>query len=183
MKSLTLFVQLLLATLVIADEMTQPVMLQMGEMIAIDNGLVRLGISEDGRLQELSLRGGPNLASSGYWNANSNGYDAAGESVPPRFAVLVGEVDVVRQSDDLVEIAFVPQPTEPLFFQTALHYVLRRGESGFYLYMSAAHDAQMPAGDISQYAYNLRLNPRFRLHRRRRGAPAGQSLLRRGSNC
>ena len=161
MKSLTLFVQLLLATLVIADEMTQPVMLQMGEMIAIDNGLVRLGISEDGRLQELSLRGGPNLASSGYWNANSNGYDAAGESVPPRFAVLAGEVDVVRQSDDLVEIAFVRQPTEPLFFQTALHYVLRRGESGFYLYMTAAHEAQMPAGAITQYAYNLRLNPRY----------------------
>jgi hypothetical protein len=33
-------------------------------MIVLDNGLVRLGIHENGILQELSLRGGPNLASS-----------------------------------------------------------------------------------------------------------------------
>ena len=51
--------------------MDQPVMLQMEEMIVLDNGLVRLGIRDDGILQELSLRGGPNLASSGYWNSNS----------------------------------------------------------------------------------------------------------------
>ena len=44
-------------------------------MIVFDNGLVRLGIREDGILQELSLRGGPNLASSGYWNSSGNGYD------------------------------------------------------------------------------------------------------------
>ena len=41
--------------------MTQPVTLQTGEMIIIDNGLVRLGIREDGILQELSLRGGAQL--------------------------------------------------------------------------------------------------------------------------
>lgn len=141
--------------------MTQPVTLQTGEMIIIDNGLVRLGIREDGILQELSLRGGPNLASSGYWNCNGNGYDAAGAPLRQKFSVLAGQANVLRQSDELVEMAFVREPAEPLFFRTALHYVLRRGEPGFYLYMTAAHDAQMPAGSITQYAYNLRLAPQY----------------------
>ena len=139
--------------------MTQPVTLQTGEMIIIDNGLVRLGIREDGTLLELSLRGGPNLASSGYWNGNGNGYDPAGAPLRQKFSVLAGQANVLRQSDELVEVAFVREPAEPLFFRTALHYVLRRGESGFYLYMTAAHDAQMPASSITQYAYTLRLAP------------------------
>ena len=71
--------------------MTQPVTLQTGEMIIIDNGQVRLGIREDGILQELSLRGGPNLASSGYWNCNGNGYDAARTPLRQKFSVLAGE--------------------------------------------------------------------------------------------
>ena len=66
--------------------MTLPVTLQTGEVIIIDNGLVRLGIREDGILQELSLRGGPNLASSGYWNCNGNGYDAAGAPLRQKFS-------------------------------------------------------------------------------------------------
>ena len=139
--------------------MTQPVQLQMGETIVIDNGLVRLGIDDEGKLQGLSLRGGPNLASSGYWNCNGHGYDAAGSPVAEKFAVLAGRAEVIRQSDELVEVAFVRAPAEPFFFRTALHYVLRRGEPGFYLYMTAAHDAQMPPGNIIQYAYNLRLAP------------------------
>ena len=102
---------------------------------------------------------GPNLASSGYWNCNGNGYDAAGAPLRQKFSVLAGQANVLRQSDELVEVAFVREPAEPLFFRTALHYVLRQGESGFYLYMTAAHDAQMPAGSITQYAYNLRLAP------------------------
>ena len=78
-----------------------------------------------------------------------------------KFSVLAGQANVLRQSDELVEVAFVREPAEPLFFRTALHYVLRRGEPGFYLYMIAAHDAQMPAGSITQYAYNLRLAPQY----------------------
>ena len=45
-------------TTAVADDM-QPVILQTGEVIDIDNGLVRLSINEDGRLQELFYRGGP----------------------------------------------------------------------------------------------------------------------------
>ncbi len=136
-----------------------PVTLETGEMFVISNGLVRMGIGPGGRLLELSYRGGPNLASSGYWNFHGNGYDAEGKLLLVKFHVPVGIGEVVRQSDDLVEVVFVRQPAEPLFFQTSLHYVLRRGDPGFYLYMTAAHDEKMPAGYITQYAYNLRLAP------------------------
>ena len=75
--------------------------------------------------------------------------------------MLTGQAKVMRQSDELVEVAFVRDPAGPFLFRTVLHYVLRRGDSGFYLYMTAAHDAQMPAGYIVQYAYNLRLAPQY----------------------
>ncbi len=143
-----------------------PVTLETGDTLVISNGIVRIGIGQDGRLRELSYRGGPNLASGGpdltnggYWNFNGNGYKPDGIPVPQRFAVLTGEAAVVRQSDDLVEVAFIRQPAEPMFCQTSLHYVLRRGDPGFYLYMTASHDGTMPPGHITQYAYNLRLNP------------------------
>lgn len=162
MKSIIILcVQMFFAAISGADEMDHPVMLQMEEMIVLDNGLVRLGIREDGILQELSLRGGPNLASSGYWNSSGNGYDATGSPVAQEFSVLTGQAKVMRQSDELVEVAFVRDPAGPFLFRTVLHYVLRRGDSGFYLYMTAAHDAQMPAGYIVQYAYNLRLAPQY----------------------
>jgi rhamnogalacturonan endolyase len=161
MKRLMLCAQVIFATITGANEMNEPVTLQMGEKIMLDNGLVQLGIREDGNLQELSLHGGPNLASSGYWNSNGNGYDEQGAPIRQKFAVLAGQAKIVRQSDELVEVAFVREPAAPFFFRTALHYVLRRGESGFYIYMTAAHDAQMPAGSITQYAYNLRLAPQY----------------------
>ena len=99
-------------------------------MIVLDNGLVRLEIREDGILQELSLRGGPNLASSGYWNSSGNGYDATGSPVAQEFSVLTSQAKVMRQSDELVEVAFVRDPAGPFLFRTVLHYVLRRGDSG-----------------------------------------------------
>lgn len=162
MRPIIFCVQIFFAITTWANEMPQTVtLLQAGEMIFLDNGLVQLGIREDGNLQELSLGGGPNLASSGYWNCNGNGYDAEGLPIAQKFSVLTGQARVVRQSDELVEVAFVREPASPFFFRTALHYVLRHGESGFYLYMTAAHDAQMPAGSITQYAYNLRLAPEY----------------------
>jgi len=160
LSAISLLLQILLAATAGGGVQLQPVTLQIDDAIVISNGLVRLGISKEGRLQELSYGGGPNLASSGYWNFNGNGYDSEGK---PRsqFAVLEGKARVVRRSDDLVEVAFVRPPADPAFVQASLHYVLRRGDPGFYLYMTIAHDSQMPAGFITQYAYNLRLNPKI----------------------
>jgi rhamnogalacturonan endolyase len=136
-----------------------PVTLKEGKSTVLDNGPVRLEINNDGRLTGLSYRGGPNLAQSGYWNCNANGYDTNGKQIRHRFDVPRGKLRIVRQSKELVEIAFDRNPKFPLPFRASLHYVLQRGEPGFYLYMTLAHDAGMPAGFVVQYAYNLRLNP------------------------
>ena len=157
LSAIVIFLQIFFTASVAAAQ--PPVTLATGEMFVIDNGLVRMGIAPGGRLNELSYRGGPNLASSGYWNINGNGYDAEGKMLPQKFHAPVGIGKVLRQSDDLVEVVFVRQPAAPLFFQTSLHYVLRRGDPGFYLYMTAAHDEKMPPGYIIQYCYNLRLAP------------------------
>ena len=140
-------------------EEQEPVTLERGDLSVLGNGIVRLGIDAGGTLRELSYRDGPNLAASGYWNFNGNGYDAQGKPIGPKFAALNGEAKVLRQSDDLVELAFVRRPAEPMLYHATLHYVLRRGDPGFHLYMTAAHDADMPPGFITQFAYNLRLNP------------------------
>ncbi len=159
MKPISILIPLSILIVVCAHAGSPPVTLKTGESTVLGNGLTRLDINNDGRLIELSYCGGPNLAQSGYWNCNANGYDADGKQLKPRFAVPKGKLRVVRSSPDLVDIAFDRPAKPPLPFQASLHYVLRRGESGFYVYMTLAHDARTSAGHVTQYAYNLRLNP------------------------
>jgi rhamnogalacturonan endolyase len=132
------------------------------DKITIGNGLVELSLGNRGGLNELHTHGGPNLASRGYWNFFGNGFDSAGNKEKGRFAVLEGNPKVIRSSDELVEIAFTRKPSSPMFFTASLHYVLRRGEPGFYIYMTASDTGTErsghPTGYITQYAYNLRLD-------------------------
>ena len=159
MSRLSLLAALLHLLTAASVEGAPPVTLETGDSIRLSNEQVHLTISNQGRLTELSYRDGPDLAQSGYWNCNANGYDADGARISPRFHTPQGRFRVVRQSNDLVEVAFDRQPRLPLPFRSSLHYVLRRGDPGFYLYMTLAHDAHMPSGHVVQYAYNLRLDP------------------------
>ena len=136
-----------------------PVTIDSGAATTLDNGLVRLKVNDDGTLTELSCHAGPNLAQVGLWNCNANGYDKDGKPLEQQFDTPKGKLRIVRSSTDLVEVAFDRSPQLPLPFQASLHYVLRRGDPGFYIYMTLAHDAEMPAGHVTQYAYNLRLTP------------------------
>lgn len=148
--------------------MPNPVILEREPLFVLRNGIVQISIDQNGILRKLISYGGPNLVSSGphltnggYWNFNGNGYNPDGTPIPQKFSVLTGEPKVLHESDDLIEIAFIRQPIEPMFFKTSLHYVLRRGEPGFHLYMTVTHDETMPPGHITQYAYNLRLSPKY----------------------
>jgi rhamnogalacturonan endolyase len=72
---------------------------------------------------------------------------------------------VVRRSNDLAEIAYRHkpggrQPFDAFPFEASLHYVLRRGESGFHLFATLEHRPDAPRAEAGQYAYNLRLDPR-----------------------
>jgi len=133
-----------------------------GERV-LGNGLVELRLGADGTLAGLSRAGGQNLLANGgrgYWNGasalatQSHGYVALG-----------GPGRVVRQSGDLAEVAFRHEPhgrwpREVFPFEAHLHYVLRRGESGFYLFTTIAYRPDMQAARFAQFAYNLRLDPR-----------------------
>ncbi|MHC4201030.1 MAG: polysaccharide lyase family protein [Planctomycetota bacterium] len=133
--------------------------------LTLENGAIEMGLSPGGALVHLARKGGPNMlrgGGKGYWHANSNTFEGA-RRLPQKFVVLGGPHGVLRRSGDLVELAFRQEPTKLFPFRGALHYVLRRGESGFHLFMTIEHAPGMPAGFIEQYAYNLRLDrERFR---------------------
>ncbi|NQT86422.1 hypothetical protein HQ560_06625, partial [bacterium] len=131
--------------------------------LVLGNGIVQLHLRKDGTLIGLAREGGPNLLANGgrgYWNAYSTLATQTHGFFTPG-----GPAQVLRRSDDLVEVAFRHEPTErtprdAFPFDAHLHYVLRRGESGFYLFMTIAYVPGMPAARVTQYAYNLRLDPK-----------------------
>lgn len=126
------------------------------------NGIIRMQIDATGRLTGLWLRDGANLLAnggSGYWNVHTGARGRAGFLVPG------GPGRIVRRADGLVEVAFRHQPggrhpRDAFAFDTELHYVLRRGESGFYLFITVEHTPDAPRATAVQLAYTLRLDPR-----------------------
>lgn len=134
-----------------------PVTLDAGRVTLIDNGTVRVGIYTNGELRLLCFAHGPNLATIGTWNADAGGYRGTNRE-PAEAVTLGGTYRVVRQTADLVELAYDRAAAAPLWFATSLHYVLRRGDPGFYLFMTAAHDARMPAAYLARFGYALRLS-------------------------
>ena len=161
-----LLIAVVVAVVVGVVGMLSPMRLDVGEKkITLANGVIEMELSPRGALVHLGRSGGPNLlrgGGKGYWHSNSNTFQGARRLVQ-KFELLGGQHRIVRQSKDLVEIAFSQGPKEQFPFNGALHYVLKRGESGFYLFMTIEHAPGMPAGFIEQYAYNLRLDPdRFR---------------------
>ena len=123
----------------------------------LDNGTVRIGVYTNGELRLLAFDHRPNLATIGTWSAETGGYRGTNRA-PPQTVELGGTYRLVRRSADLVELAYDRAPAGPLGFATSLHYVLRRGEPGFYLFMTASHDASMPAAYLTRYGYTLRLS-------------------------
>lgn len=152
--------------------------------ITLANDIITMRLDETGVLRELSRAGGDNLLANGgqgYWNAHSAYAKETRGFVRPG-----GPGRIVREADDLVEIAFRHEPRgrwsyDAFPFNAHLHYVLRGGESGFYLFMTLEYTPNMPRAQLAQYAYNLRLDPdRFDYiavdHQRRHVSPAPEDL-------
>jgi rhamnogalacturonan endolyase len=57
---------------------------------------------------------------------------------------------IVQNNPDKGEISFTGQPSEWFPFETELHYILFRGQSGFYFYVTYKHGAGMPGASIGQ---------------------------------
>ena len=141
---------------------TPPVKIDVGqERVTLDNGMIEMQLSLTGRLLHLARKNGDNLLKNnghGYWHSNSNGFED-GKRLPQKFYPLDGELKIIQNSEEYAEIVFYKESDEVFPFDGCLHYVLRRGDSGFYLFMTAEHAPDMPSGFIEQYAYNLRLDP------------------------
>jgi rhamnogalacturonan endolyase len=67
-----------------------------------------------------------------------------------------GEYRVVRQRDDVAEVAFTRRFADVVM---ELHYVLRRNESGLYVFLVQRHEAAMPPVKAEQTLYYLRVDP------------------------
>jgi rhamnogalacturonan endolyase len=101
-----------------------------GTTRTITNGLVSLTIAGSGQLTQLAsaaknlMGAGDSLYVSESGGAN---YHALGASAST----------VVQQSSDLVEVAYTDTSGAPLDMDWELHYVVRRGVSGFYYFLVA----------------------------------------------
>jgi rhamnogalacturonan endolyase len=127
-----------------------------GGTVVMDNGVMQLELNRQGQLTHLGFQGRSLLGSQkGYWQANMS----LGGSGRNQFQLLGTAPQVVRNSAEEAEV-IVPQPPRDGFpLAASLHYVVRAGESGFYLFMTLEHGTSMGSGLLDQFAYNLRLDP------------------------
>jgi len=63
---------------------------------------------------------------------------------------------VIKSGPDAAEVELKSGPGEWFPFNTGVHYVLQRGQSGFYAYVVYSHSAGMPAGGIGQTRFAIK---------------------------
>jgi len=149
--------------------MSAPVRVVESDTIALDNGIVSLGVSKakpevawiqvrvDGKALAI---GGPKAAM--YYDANGGARNPpAGAKIPRAGYHAPSPVKVVlaKHTDEMAEVVATEAPSAIFPFRTEVHYVLRRGESGFYGFVVVSHDASMPAASIGQCRFVVRGAP------------------------
>jgi len=60
-------------------------------------------------------------------------------------------------SKDTVDLCFVPKRSGQFPFDVEIHYVMRAGEPGFYVYLVAAKDGDTPDAPIIQFRFAMRV--------------------------
>jgi rhamnogalacturonan endolyase len=137
-----------------ADPAPQAVALaDQGQTVAISNGVVAATFGKSsGELVSLRSAQGAELLG----NGGKGYFDATLSARAGMWSVKGGEFRIVRQAADLAEIAFIRRLESSIL---ELHYVLRSGESGFYLFVVHRHEAAMPAADVAEVRYVLRADP------------------------
>jgi rhamnogalacturonan endolyase len=103
---------------------------QSGSGFTLSNGLVTVSINSAGQVTQAAI-GGHNLMGSGdtlYISENGgNSY----------YAINASTQTVVRNTEDTVELSFKDTSGSPHDMNWDLHYVVRRGVSGFYYFLIA----------------------------------------------
>lgn len=128
-----------------------PVLLtDIGSAVKLSNGLVSFTVRKDNAtIHEMTLGNSPNLAGKGAYFAvvNSGGHDSG----DIRNAVY----KVVRNTPDLVELSF-DAPVGHVDFDQ--HYILRRGDQGYYVFVLMRHREADPPERNGQLRWSFYLN-------------------------
>jgi rhamnogalacturonan endolyase len=128
-----------------------PVVLQdVGASVVLSNGVISMTANKsDATISTMTLNNGPDLASRGAYLAvkNSVGKDA--------WDLHQANFKVERESPDLVELSFAGQIGGVRFTP---HYILRRGDPGFYVYVVEQRSAGDAPETTGQARWSFYLN-------------------------
>ncbi|MFO1477503.1 MAG: polysaccharide lyase family protein [Verrucomicrobiota bacterium] len=135
-----------------AAQSNTPVTLEdLGRQVRLSNSRITFTVTKaDATIRQLSLDHSPNLAGRGAYFAvaNSAGHDG--------WDFHNAEFRVVRQSPDLAEIASTAPIGGVRFTQ---HYILRREDPGFYVFILAERRAGDPPEHVGQVRWSFYLDP------------------------
>lgn len=152
-----------------AGEAPPAVVARQGERsIHLDNGVVSLDVSRvTGQLTSLAK----NLSGEWrqlvtedegvYWDANAEVDNPPAGAKPPKkgyFRPTHAPEDVViaASSEDAADVVVHVKPSTFFQFYVDYHFVLRRGDSGFYSYVVVKHPAELAAATLWQTRFVLR---------------------------
>ena len=124
-----------------------------GDTVELSNGVVAFTAAKaDGTVRQLTLGDSPNLAGKGAYLAvaNSGGHDG--------WDVHKAAFRVVRQTPELAEISVDGTVGHMGFDQ---HYVLRRGDRGFYVFVVMHHAAAEEPESDGQVRWSMYMSPRL----------------------
>ena len=144
---------LLISTLALAADNDPVVLKDNGSTVTLSNGLVSFTTNKDNAtIHNMTLRNGPNLAGKGGYFAvvNSGGHDGAD--------VHNAVYKVIRNTPDLVELSF-DAPIGNIHFDQ--HYILRRGDQGYYAFVAMHHAAADPRESNGQIRWSFYLDNRL----------------------
>ncbi len=124
-----------------------------GAQVVLSNGLVSFTVNKStGTIPEMHLADSPNLAGRGAYLAvaNSGGHDG--------WDVKNASCRVLRNTPDLAEIA-CDAPIGGVHFSQ--HYILRRDDPGFYVYIDQNHGKADVPEKFGQTRWSFYLNPKL----------------------
>jgi len=141
-----------------------------GDKIILKNGSVSMTIQKStGRIISLD-HGGESLLSRrafGYFTVLASYVDDSGTDYMPgkesnaraKFLYDINpEFRTHVNNSEMVDISFTPEQAKGFPFKMELHYVLRKGESGFYYYVVASKPGDTGDAVLTQLRFGMRLN-------------------------
>jgi rhamnogalacturonan endolyase len=143
---------MILASVILLQATSQPVTLtDLGAKIVLANKVVSVTIDKaTATIPDMRLGNSPNLAGRGgyFAVANSAGRDG--------WDVKNGQFRVIRNSPDLAEVSIEASIGGCTFDQ---HYILRKDDPGYYVFVKMARPSSLPPEKFGQVRWSFYLNP------------------------